>query len=109
VPRRVGVTPSVGHIGVGEVLTLVEKRLASDASQRVGEAIAEVQLRGVATALAVVAVGGSGESGLLGCDLDDLEADLVDEVVVAAAGDRVATTVDDDGCLQPRSGGESWP
>ena len=44
-------------VGMHKVVALVEHRLSFVAGQSVGEAVAEVQVRGVAAAFAVVAVG----------------------------------------------------
>jgi hypothetical protein len=82
-------------IGVPEVIALEEQGLAYRLGQGVREAIAEVQARGMARALAKVAVCRSSQSGLLDrYRFDDGTRD-VEQVIDPAAGHRVACSIDD--------------
>jgi hypothetical protein len=87
---------------VAEVVALVEQRAAGHLGQRVGETVAEVQLRRVARAAAEVAVGGARDLRLLGGERLDDEAAPRDEVVEQPHRDGVPASVCDDSGLDVR-------
>ena len=58
--------PNPGQARVGKVLALVEQWLPSLHRQRIGEAIAEIQLGRMAAVFAEIAIGLTGDARLLG-------------------------------------------
>jgi hypothetical protein len=66
---------------VAKIVAFIEQRLACDGGQGIREAIAEVQLRGVARALAIVSIGASGDPHLLLVDRDNRQLKVGDEPV----------------------------
>src|SRR6266704_51821 len=71
-------------IRVGKVGTLEQQRLAERLCQRISETIAKIQLCRMAAASAKVAVGGTGNLRLVGCDRFDRNIGLFDEIIKAS-------------------------
>ena len=83
-------------VGVHKIVAFEQKRLAHCVRQGVSEAVAEIQPRRVTAAPAKIAICLARYPRLdLGNRFDD-QLRLLDEIVIAAAGDRVPTSVNDD-------------
>ena len=92
---------------MGEVGALEEERFGGRLGEGVGEAIAEVQGGGVAATFAKIAVGFASDACLGFGDRLNEEFGGADEVVEAAAGDRVAATVNYGGGFDVVDGGDA--
>lgn len=78
-----------------KVVALPQQRLTSIDRQCIGQAVAEIQARGVAAASAEIRVGRSGQAGLaLGYRLDD-ELGFFDKFIQCSADDRITLGVKD--------------
>src|SRR5215469_12696742 len=95
------------QIGLREIVSLEQERLAGRLSQRVGEAVAEVQPGRMAAAAAEITIGGARDLCVLGGHHFDPYRGLGDDLVKAAAGDRVARSIDDDRGFQVIRRGEA--
>ena len=83
-------------VGVREIVPFKQQRFTCELCERVGKAIAEVQLGGMAAAFAEIAIGLACNSSLgFGYGLND-DLRLFDQVVEAPAGDGVTARVYDD-------------
>lgn len=78
-----------------KVVAFPQQRLASVDRQGIGDAIAEVQSRGVAAAIAEICVCPAGQVCLMFGHRFDDEIGFADEVVEASANDRVTLGVQD--------------
>lgn len=85
-----------GEVGAGEVVALEEDGFAGGAGEGVREAVAEVEVGGVAAAPAKVSVGLAGDARLLGGDGLDADAEPVEQIIETATEQGVFPAVDDD-------------
>jgi len=86
-------------VGLRKIVSLVQQGLAGCARQRVGEAVTEVEPRGIAAALAEIAIGLAGDLRMALRHRLDPDAGHGDEIVESTAEDRVPVGIDHDGGL----------
>ena len=94
------------NIGPAEVVTLEEKGLAGALGEGIGEAVAEVQARRVATATEV-AEGLAREVGLLDSDRLDQDADVAEQRITLLGDLSVELALQDDRELDEGCGGDT--